>query len=98
MSIKIAKGINPVGKSFHVASMGDGGKLTWHTYKVLRITGASNNVPTINTVVHLEYDFTKRSGNACAPVLQFPIEDFVERVNMENPRILPVEKTDVFWV
>lgn len=95
--MKIAKGIDPKGKSFHIASMGDGGTITWHTYKVLRVTGVKNFVPSVDAVVHLEYDFSKRSGNACAPVLQMPFEDFVNRTSTDNPRIVPVEKTDVFW-
>jgi len=95
--LKLVKGINPTGCHFQIASMGEGGVATWNHYKVLRVTGTSNNVPTIDTLVHLEYDFEHRSGNACAPLLVIPLEDFANRVAMTNPRILPVSKTDIFW-
>ena len=96
--MKLAKGIDPKGTSFHIASMGEGGAITWHTYKVLRVTWVKNFVPSVDAIVHLEYDFSKRSGNACAPLLQMPFEDFVSRVAMENPRIMPTGKKDVFWI
>jgi len=95
--MKLKKGVNPVGTSFNIASMGDGGKITWHTYNVVRVTGASKHIPGIDTTLHLEYDFTKRSGNACAPFLSIHFDDFADRVEMGNPRIIPVSETDIFW-
>lgn len=95
--IKIKKGVDPVGSSFHIASIADGGKITWHRYNVSSVTGNGNHIPTGDTVVHLEYDFSVRSGNACAPALSYPLSVFVERTKGEKPRIMPAELKDVFW-
>jgi len=95
--IKLAKGIDPVGTKFIIASMGEGGTVAGHEYRVIAVTGTSNHIPTADTVVHLEYNFEQRSVSPCAPFLQIPLEVFVERIALSVPRIMPVSKKDIFW-